>query len=226
MEKAMEIAEIVGSDDMKAYRVKVTVRNNLLLTAIEEAGYKSVASFARAADIHPTVLQQFVSLRKPPINTDGTFCSTAKQLMEILGAAPHDLWTTEQLTMSLQKNTVENVVTTKFLLDATSMQSVLGGNILKLEGAAYEDIETPEESQTKKELADRIKENLKSVSAREMRVLNMRFGLDGEREHTLEEVAKEFHVTRERIRHIEAGAIRKLRKPGRVEKVIDFLEGN
>lgn len=220
----MEIAEIVGSDDTQAYRIKITVRNNLLLTAIEEAGYKSVASFARAANLRQTDLQQFVSLRKPPINTDGTFCSTAKQLMEVLGAAPHDLWTTEQLTMSLHKNTVENVITTKFLLDATSMQSVLGGNILKLEGAAYEDIETPEESQTKKELVNRIKENLKSISAREMRILNMRFGLDGEREHTLEEIAKQFHVTRERIRNIEGGALRKLRKPGRAEKVIDFFK--
>lgn len=222
----MEIAEIVGSDDTQAYRIKITVRNNLLLTAIEEAGYKSVASFARAANLRQTDLQQFVSLRKPPINMDGTFCPAAKKLMETLGAAPHDLWTTEQLTMSLHRNTVENVVTTKFLLDATSMQSVLGENVLKLEGATYEDIETPEQNRTKKDLVAMVKEAFEYLTPRERNVLSMRFGLNNQREHTLEEVAKHFRVTRERIRQVEGKAFRKLRRPGCVEKVKDFIEEN
>lgn len=224
MEKAMEIAEIVESNDTQAYRVKVTVRNNLLLTVIEEAGYKSVASFARDADIHQSVVQQFVALRKSPMNTDGTFCPAAKQIMEVLGAAPHDLWTTEQLTMSLHRNSIENVVATKFLLDATSMQSVLGSNVLKLEGVIYEDIETPEQNQTKKELVAKVKEALQYLTPREINVLSMRFGLNSQREHTLNEVAKHFRVTVERIRQIEAKALRKMRGPSYVEKVKDFIE--
>ena len=219
----MEIAKYDEADDREAYRVKVTVRNNLLLTAIEEAGYKSVASFARAIGYSHQEMQRFVSLRKSPINVNGEFCTCAKHIMEALGAAPHDLWTTEQLTMNLHRNSIESVITTKFLLDANAMQSVLGGNVLQLEGATYEDVETPEEAQVKKELSTLTVANLNSLTSREANVLRMRFGIGSEHEHTLEDTAKRLRVTRERIRQIEAKALRKLRQPSRMEKVKDFL---
>lgn len=219
----MEIVDLKDSDDTQAYRVKITVRNNLLLSAIEAAGYSSVSSFAKAIGHTDQKLNNLVSLRKTPINTNGEFCSLAKDVMEALGAAPHDLWTTEQLTMSLRRNSVEKVYTTKFLLDTSAMQSVLGGNVLQLEGATYEDIETPDETQTKKELAELVGANLDSLTRREAHVLRMRYGIGNEREHTLEETAENLRVTRERIRQIEGIALRKLRQPGRVEKVKDFL---
>jgi len=219
----MEIVDARDSDDVQAYRVKVTVRNNLLLTAIEDAGYKSAASFAKAIGYTAQEISSLVSLRKPPVNKDGTFSPLAKDVMEALGAAPHDLWTTEQLTMNLRRNSVDKVVTTKFLLDASAMQSVLGGNVLQLEDATYDDIKTPEQIQTKKELVERVAKNLDSLSNREAHVLRMRFGIDGGPEHTLEEVADNLKVTRERVRQVEAKALRKLRQPARVKAIEDFL---
>jgi RNA polymerase sigma factor (sigma-70 family) len=219
----MEIAEIIEPDNTQAYRVKVIVRNNLLLTAIEEAGYKSVASFARELGYGPGDLQELVSLRKSPVNRNGKFSDMAKKIMEVLGAAPHDLWTTEQLTMNLHKNSMEHVVTTKFLLDTISMKSVLGGNVLQLEGDTYEDVETPEQNQIKKELKERVESSLDSLTPRQAKVLRMRFGIDGEPERTLEEVAKAFGVSNERIRQIEAKAMRLMRHPGRAEKIKEFL---
>jgi RNA polymerase primary sigma factor len=222
----MEIVDARDSDDVQAYRVKVIIRNNLLLTAIEEAGYKSTASFARAIGYTEQQLSSLVSLRKPPINANGKFCSLAKDVMEALGAAPHDLWTTEQLTMNLHRNSVDKVVTTKFLLDTNAMQSVLGGNVLQLESATYEDIETPEQNKTKKELASRIEESLDSLPMRHAKILRMRFGIGTDKEHTLEEVAEKYGVGKERIRQIEAKAMRLMRQPGRAEKIIEFLGEN
>ena len=65
---------------------------------------------------------------------------------------------------------------------------------------------------------------LETLTEREKKVLRLRFGLDDGRQRTLEEVGKEFNVTRERIRQIEAKALRKLRHPSRSRKLRDFLE--
>jgi len=65
---------------------------------------------------------------------------------------------------------------------------------------------------------------LESLTERERKVLQLRFGLDDGRSRTLEEVGKEFHVTRERIRQIEAKALRKLRHPSRSRKLKDYLD--
>lgn len=219
----MEIVEYDEADDRKAYRVKVSVRNNLLLTAIEEAGYKSISQFAKDLGYEQGRLQGLVSMRQSPINKSGEFSEMAKRVMEVLGAAPSDLWTTEQLNMNLGKNSSEWAITTKFLLDTNSMQSVLGGNILQLEGAIYKDIETPEESQIKKELKERMEHTLDSLPLRKAKILRMRFGIDSGKEHTLEEVAKKYGLSRDRIRQIEATALRDMRKPSRLEKVKDFL---
>ena len=66
--------------------------------------------------------------------------------------------------------------------------------------------------------------SLESLSAREQRVLRLRFGLEDGRQRTLEEVGAEFNVTRERIRQIEAKALRKLRHPSRSRKLKDYLD--
>jgi len=219
----MEIVDARDSDDAQAYRVKFTVRNNLLLTAIEDAGYKSAASFAKAIGYTAQEISSLVSLRKPPVNKDGTFSPLAKDVMEALGAAPHDLWTTEQLTMNLPRNSTESVVTKRFLLDANAMRSVLGGNVAQLEGDLYEDDETLEQKQTKKELVKCIAENLDSLPLRHAKVLRLRYGIGGGSELTLEQVAAIFKVTRERIRQVEAKAMRLMRQPGRAKKIVEFL---
>ena len=69
-----------------------------------------------------------------------------------------------------------------------------------------------------------IRDRLKTLTPREEKVLRLRFGLEDGRPRTLEEVGKEFNVTRERIRQIEAKALRKLRHPSRSKKLRDFLD--
>lgn len=83
----------------------------------------------------------------------------------------------------------------------------------------------PVDAATKRLLKEQISEVLSTLTPREQRVLQLRFGLEDGRSRTLEEVGKEFNVTRERIRQIEAKALRKLRHPSRSRKLKDYLEG-
>ena len=85
--------------------------------------------------------------------------------------------------------------------------------------------ESPLDFATSSGLSEATQEVLGSLTAREAKVLRMRFGIDMNTDHTLEEVGKQFDVTRERIRQIEAKALRKLRHPSRAEKLNSFLEG-
>ena len=74
------------------------------------------------------------------------------------------------------------------------------------------------------DLKEKVREVLKTLTPREEKVLKMRFGIDVASEHTLEEVGKDFSVTRERIRQIEVKALRKLRHPSRSRKLQNFLD--
>ncbi len=82
----------------------------------------------------------------------------------------------------------------------------------------------PAEAASHQLLKEQVEAVLDSLSGRERRVLQLRFGLEDGRARTLEEVGKEFNVTRERIRQIEAKALRKLRHPSRSRKLKDYLE--
>ena len=82
----------------------------------------------------------------------------------------------------------------------------------------------PDDSAQYTSLRDVTKDVLDSLTPREAKVLRMRFGIEMNTDHTLEEVGKQFDVTRERIRQIEAKALRKLRHPSRSEKLKSFLE--
>ena len=73
-------------------------------------------------------------------------------------------------------------------------------------------------------MKERVREVLKTLTPREEKVLKMRFGIDVASEHTLEEVGKDFGVTRERVRQIEVKALRKLRHPSRSKELMPFLE--
>ena len=86
-------------------------------------------------------------------------------------------------------------------------------------------IVSPVESSTNIGLMETVRDVLAGLTPREAKVLRMRFGIDMNTDHTLEEVGKQFDVTRERIRQIEAKALRKLRHPSRSRKLKAFLEG-
>jgi RNA polymerase primary sigma factor len=82
----------------------------------------------------------------------------------------------------------------------------------------------PAEAASHQLLKEQVQDVLSSLTPREKKVLVLRFGLDDGRSRTLEEVGREFNVTRERIRQIEAKALRKLRHPSRSKKLKDYLE--
>lgn len=83
---------------------------------------------------------------------------------------------------------------------------------------------TPNEYASNELLKNELQDILKELTPREAKVLQLRYGLGDNRPHTLEEVGKEFNVTRERIRQIEAKALRKLRHPSRSKKLGDYRE--
>ncbi len=116
----------------------------------------------------------------------------------------------------------------RIALEPVSLETPIGEEDDSRLGDFLEDKETqsPEEYTTKSLLKDELYEIMKDLTDREEKVLRLRYGLDDNRPRTLEEVGREFGVTRERIRQIEAKAIRKLRHPTRAKKLGDYREAN
>ena len=110
--------------------------------------------------------------------------------------------------------------------DTTSLATPVGDDEDSFLGDFIEDttMPSPYEETSRELLRESIEEVLDSLDEREAKVLSLRFGLLGETPKTLEEVGKIFNVTRERIRQIEAKALRKLRHPSRSEKLKSFLD--
>jgi RNA polymerase sigma factor (sigma-70 family) len=176
---------------------------------LNRLGTSQLQSLARDIGLTAQEISSFVALRKAPINQDGEFCPNAKKIMEALGAAPSDLWTTEQLNMKLKRNTTQD------LFSAPTIQAILGGNVAQLEGSVYEESEKPEEVLNKKELKAELEKVLDTLTPRETKILQLRFGLDECGEHTLEEIGDMLYIGKERVRQIEAKALRKMRDPSR-----------
>ena len=95
-------------------------------------------------------------------------------------------------------------------------------------GDFIEDVkaESPAEAVLSRDLGDQLEKLLATLTPREEKVLRMRFGVGRATDHTLEEVGRDFSVTRERIRQIEAQALRKLRAPSRSKRIRAFVEGS
>lgn len=183
------------------YRVKVSVRNNLILQAIENAGYTSVKKFCDANDLHVAKVRDLILFRAKPLNSSGEFSSTAKQLMEIFGAAPSDLWTLEQLELRLTKHFVERRI------GQAELNAALGTNQKDLIS-----VETPEDIFTGKQKKIVVKEALEHLLRREKKVIEMWFGLNGADQQTSEEIGDMFDVSRSRVSQIQLGAICRLRR--------------
>ena len=191
---------------MNEYRVKVTIKNNLLLSAIENAGYASQAEFARACNLTPTAISDLVNMRVLPITRDGEFIVNAKVIMEVLGAAPSDLWTDMQLTMRLKANTREKVVSEQYI------NEILENHIENMT------LESPEEQYLKAERKNLVDVALLSLTPKEAKIITQRFY----EEKSLDEVGNHYGITRERVRQIEQKALRKLRHPTRSDALLIY----
>ncbi len=195
------------NQQIKEFRLKVSVRNNLLLSAIEAQGYVSVAEFERACELGLGSINNIVAMREAPILQNGEFSPKAKMIMEILGAAPTDLWTEQQLTIKLKTNTGERVI------DASLVQHLLE----QKDRTDY--LPSPEDLLLEAEKSAIVNEVFGTLRQREKEVLHEKIINDS----TYEQVGKIHGLSKERARQIEMKALRKLRQPERSKILKEFI---
>ena len=146
----------------------------------------------------------------------------SKQLMQELGRDPYPSEIAERMGISEQRvNEIQ-----KIAQDPVSLESPVGEEDESKIADFVEDdsILSPTEHTTQDVLKAQLLAVIETLTPREQKVIRLRYGLDDNHARTLEEVGKEFNVTRERIRQIEAKALRKLRHPNRIKKLQDFYE--
>ena len=196
---------------MTDYRVDIKVRNNNILRKIEEAGYSSVGEFCRLNNMmsRAGTIGEFVNLKRSPLDSKGQFLQVIEKMCDILLCSPEDLFSEVQLTTALESNrrSLEvNEAEMQFMLESHSEPLLLEDQI------------------SQERLPVKIELMLSTLTPREAKVIKLRYGLDDCAPQTLEEVATQFDSSRERIRQIEAKALRKLRHPSRSERVREYIE--
>ena len=148
---------------------------------------------------------------------------TSRQLVQELGREP----TSEELAKKLELPVAKVRKVMRIAQEPISLETPVGEEEESHLGDFLIDhaVVSPSEAVINLNLREQTAQVLKTLTPREEKIIKMRFGLDDGSEHTLEEVGQNFAVTRERIRQIEAKALRKLRHPSRSRKLRAFLEG-
>ena len=201
-----------------------------LMKAVDKFEYRRGYKFSTYATwwirqaITRSIADQARTIRIPVhmIETINKLNRMSRQIMQEKGreATPEEL----AVLMEMPEDKVRKVL--KIAKEPISMETPVGDDDDSHLGDFIEDknITAPDEFATNIGLRDATKEILSTLTEREAKVLQMRFGINMNTDHTLEEVGKQFDVTRERIRQIEAKALRKLRHPSRSELLKNFLE--
>ena len=182
----------------------------MILKAIEDRGYASVAEFCRFSDIDQHVVGAFVSFRKKPINKDGELIPSARLLVNTLGVEAYELWTEEQLHLCLGRNTAERSV------DAIELRSAELASLSHVVGHEALEIETPEAIVARREGGAQLAKVVDTLTSREARIVRLRFGIGGRDPMTLDQVGHVEGVTSERVRTLEARAMKKLQQSDRL----------
>lgn len=200
-----------------------------LMKAVDKFEYRRGYKFSTYATwwirqaITRSIADQARTIRIPVhmIETINKLNRVFRQMLQEMGREP----TPEELAekMDMPEDKIRKVL--KIAKEPISMETPIGDDEDSHLGDFIEDnnILSPIESATGESLRESTKDILSTLTPREAKVLRMRFGIDMNTDHTLEEVGKQFDVTRERIRQIEAKALRKLRHPSRAEHLRSFI---
>jgi len=201
-----------------------------LMKAVDKFEYQRGYKFSTYATwwirqaITRAIADQARTIRVPVhmVETINKLVRTSRYLVQELGREPKPEEIAERMDMSVAK--VRKVL--KIAKEPISLETPIGDEEDSHLGDFIEDKNavSPDEAAERASLAEKVRDVLSTLTPREEKVLRMRFGIDERSDHTLEEVGRDFAVTRERIRQIEAKALHKLRHPVRSRKLKSFLK--